>query len=67
MAIVLFLIPAKIKVVREGLSVLSSLVLLYLGFSLFSIKSLTLKQTGWGWVSILTSGFINFQLLFCWL
>jgi len=46
MAIVLFLIPAKIKVVREGLSVLSSLVLLYLGFSLFSIKSLTLK-TDW--------------------
>jgi len=46
MAIVLFLIPAKIKVVREGLAVLSSLVLLYLGFSLFSIKSLTLK-TDW--------------------
>ncbi|MBP6909095.1 MAG: NADH-quinone oxidoreductase subunit L [Candidatus Saccharicenans sp.] len=46
MAIVLFLIPAKIKLVREGLAVLSSLVILYSGFSLFSIKNLTLK-TNW--------------------
>ena len=46
MAIILFLIPARIKLVREVLAVLSSVVMLYLGFSLFLLKNLSLK-TNW--------------------
>lgn len=41
--IILFLIPAKVKLVREVLGVLASAVLLYLGFALFSVKNLSLK------------------------
>ncbi len=42
MAVVLLLIPTRVKLVREILSVLSSGALLYLGFMLFSRKTLSL-------------------------
>jgi NADH-quinone oxidoreductase subunit L len=45
-ATVFFLIPSRVKLVREVLAVLSSTVILYLGFALFSLKNLTLT-TDW--------------------
>lgn len=42
MAVVLLLIPTRVRLVREILSVLSSGALLYLGFMLFSRKNLSL-------------------------
>jgi NADH-quinone oxidoreductase subunit L len=45
-ATVFFLIPSRVKLVREVLAVLSSAVILYLGFALFSLKNLTLT-TDW--------------------
>jgi len=42
-ALILFLIPRRIKLIREVLAVLSSMVILYLGFSLFSLKNLALN------------------------
>jgi len=41
-AVVLLLIPSRVKYLREILSVLSSGALLYLGFMLFSQRNLTL-------------------------
>ncbi len=44
MAVVLLLIPSRIKFLREILAVLSSGVLLYLGFRLFAVKNLSLVR-----------------------
>jgi len=43
-AILVLLIPRGVKLVREVLSVAASLVVLYLGFSLFGVKSLEFRQ-----------------------
>ncbi|MGB9765235.1 MAG: NADH-quinone oxidoreductase subunit L [Candidatus Saccharicenans sp.] len=45
-AILFFLIPTRVRFVREVLAVISSTVLLYLGFALFSLKELSLT-TNW--------------------
>jgi len=45
-AIILFLIPTRVKLLREVLAVLASAVSLYLGFALFAVKNLSLN-TDW--------------------
>lgn len=43
LAVIFFLLPARVKWVREILAVAGSLAVLYAGFALFAVKNLTLR------------------------
>ena len=47
-ALIAILIPSRVKYVREVISVLGSVALLYLGYTLFTIKNLTWKVAWMG-------------------
>ncbi|MGA2586758.1 MAG: proton-conducting transporter membrane subunit [Candidatus Aminicenantales bacterium] len=42
-AVVCFLIPKRVKLLREGLALIASVAILYLGFALFAVKHLELR------------------------
>ncbi len=47
-ALIAILIPSRVRYVREGISVLGSVVLLYFGYAFFTIKDLTWKVSWLG-------------------